>query len=168
MGLAWKPQFLKLKSDPRFSRGMVHMVIPSEGGSQETCCIPLRKLPGWLMTISPNKVKPEIRLWRRSTDLSDSSSPVIFGNLLTIFLQEAKLGLGARNTKVGGPRPERSGFFVPRFSLPSDLSALACRACDEYKTLRGNQSAAPTAVSSARRPFRASPHRLEIDSRRVP
>ena len=61
MGLAWKPQFLKLKSDPRFSRGMVHMVIPSEGGPQETFCIPLRKLPGWLMTISPNKVKPEIR-----------------------------------------------------------------------------------------------------------
>ena len=73
---------------------------------------------------------------------------------------------GARNTLVGGPRPDRSGFFVPRFFLPFGSSAFSCRACDEYNTRKGNKSAAPTAVSSARRPFRASPHRLEIDHRR--
>ena len=75
---------------------------------------------------------------------------------------------GARNTLVGGPRPDRSGFFVPRFFLPFGSSAFSCRACDEYNTRKGNKSAAPTAVSSARRPFRASPHRLEIDSRSLP
>lgn len=37
------------------------MTIPSEGGAQETLCMPLRKLPGWLMTIHPTRVKPEIR-----------------------------------------------------------------------------------------------------------
>ena len=90
------------------------------------------------------------------------------GEELTTPLKEAKLGPGANNTLVGGPRPDRSGFFVPRFFLPFGSSAFSCRACDEYNTRKGNKSAAPTAVSSARRPFRASPHRLEIDSRSLP
>ena len=77
-------------------------------------------------------------------------------------------GAGAENTKAGGPRPERQAdFFVP-FLLPFPLSAFSCRACDEYKTRKGNKSAAPAAVFSARRPFRASPHRLKIDSWRHP
>ncbi len=73
-------------------------------------------------------------------------------------------GAGAENTKAGGPRPERQAdFFVPRI-IPPFHSAYPCRACDEYKTRKGNKSAAPAAVFSARRPFRASPHRLKIDS----
>lgn len=63
MGLAWKPQFVKLQdSAERF--GVTIMVIPVSGAvsKQEAICMPLRKLPGWLMTISPNKVKdPSVR-----------------------------------------------------------------------------------------------------------
>ena len=91
------------------------------------------------------------------------------GEELTTPLKEAKLGPGANNTLVGGPRPDRpADFFVPRFFLPFFQSAFSCRACDEYKTRKGNKSAAPTAVVSARRPFRASSHRLTIDSRSLP
>lgn len=60
MGLAWQPQHAKLKSHKQ-RWGITEMVIPSEGGEQTMTCLPLRKLPGWLMTIYPNKVKPEIR-----------------------------------------------------------------------------------------------------------
>ncbi|HAK6118008.1 TPA: hypothetical protein H2R31_003059 [Salmonella enterica] len=59
MGLTWEPQLRKLNQ--RFSKGMIKMVIPSAGGAQEMVCLALRKLAGWLQTISPNKVKPEIR-----------------------------------------------------------------------------------------------------------
>lgn len=61
MGLAWKPQYLKLKSDPRFC--VVDMVTQIRGDDQKrsVICIPLRKLTGWLMTVNPNKVKSEIR-----------------------------------------------------------------------------------------------------------
>ena len=60
MGLDWRSQQRKLASlQERW--GMVIMTIPSEGGAQETLCMPLRKLPGWLMTIHPTRVKPEIR-----------------------------------------------------------------------------------------------------------
>lgn len=59
MGLAWQSQLEKLKK--RFSKGVTEIVIPSKGGEQSMICLALRKLAGWLHTISPNKVKPEIR-----------------------------------------------------------------------------------------------------------
>lgn len=59
MGLTWQSQNTKLKQ--RFSKGVTEIVIPSAGGSQSMTCLALRKLNGWLQTISPNKVKPEIR-----------------------------------------------------------------------------------------------------------
>ncbi|MBS3895106.1 phage antirepressor N-terminal domain-containing protein [Serratia marcescens] len=59
MGMAWQTQHRKLTE--RFSKGITEMVIPSVGGKQVMTCLALRKLNGWLQTISPNKVKPEIR-----------------------------------------------------------------------------------------------------------
>ncbi|ECI4012061.1 hypothetical protein DN310_22795 [Salmonella enterica subsp. salamae] len=59
MGMDWKSQYAKLKQ--RFAKGMVISTIPTAGGFQRMACLPLRKLAGWLQTISPNKVKPEIR-----------------------------------------------------------------------------------------------------------
>ncbi|HBX6129368.1 TPA: hypothetical protein MH627_03450 [Klebsiella pneumoniae] len=59
MGMAWQSQLAKIKN--RFSKGVTEIVIPSAGGSQSMTCLALRKLNGWLQTISPNKVKPEIR-----------------------------------------------------------------------------------------------------------
>lgn len=60
MGLAWQVQHRKLDSNKE-RWGITMMVIPSKSGDQETLCMPLRKLPGWLMTIHPSRVKPEIR-----------------------------------------------------------------------------------------------------------
>ncbi|PJK07957.1 hypothetical protein CO610_07275 [Lysobacteraceae bacterium NML95-0200] len=60
MGMDWAAQFAKLKANT--SRwGITEIVIPTSRGTQGMVCLPLRKLPGWLATISPNKVKPELR-----------------------------------------------------------------------------------------------------------
>ncbi|EOW4545928.1 phage antirepressor N-terminal domain-containing protein [Raoultella planticola] len=59
MGMDWKSQFIKIKQ--RFSKGMVEITIPTAGGFQKMLCLALRKLAAWLNTISPNKVRPEIR-----------------------------------------------------------------------------------------------------------
>lgn len=59
MGLAWQSQLEKLKT--RFSKGITEIVIPTKGGAQSMSCLALRKLAGWLATISPNKVKASIR-----------------------------------------------------------------------------------------------------------
>ncbi|WP_336708896.1 MULTISPECIES: phage antirepressor N-terminal domain-containing protein [unclassified Cedecea] len=59
MGMTYQGQVEKLKS--RFSKGVREIMIPTKGGEQTMLCLALRKLNGWLQTISPNKVKPEIR-----------------------------------------------------------------------------------------------------------
>ena len=60
MGLGWSGQHEKLNLN-KDRWGIRVNRIPSENGAQETLCMPLRKLPGWLMTIHPSRVKPEIR-----------------------------------------------------------------------------------------------------------
>lgn len=61
MGLDWKAQYRRLKQ--RFNTCMVEMTMQIPGDDQRrlVSCLALRKLPGWLMTINANKVKPEIR-----------------------------------------------------------------------------------------------------------
>ncbi|MBF7685969.1 ORF6C domain-containing protein [Acinetobacter sp. B10A] len=60
MGLSWASQTVKFNSN-KGRWGVSIIETPTLSGIQEMLCIPLRKLFGWLMTISPNKVKPEIR-----------------------------------------------------------------------------------------------------------
>lgn len=59
MGMDWMGQYTKLKQ--RFAKGIEEISIPTAGGIQKMICLALRKLSAWLNTISPNKVKPEIR-----------------------------------------------------------------------------------------------------------
>lgn len=60
MELDWKGQFDKIMSNEK-RWGMVIIPMPSKGGIQNSVSLPLRKLPGWLMSIHPNKVKPDIK-----------------------------------------------------------------------------------------------------------
>jgi len=60
MGLSWQGQHEKF-SENKARWGIRVILIPTDGGKQEAICLPLRKLPGWLMTIQPTRVKPEIR-----------------------------------------------------------------------------------------------------------
>ncbi|MBC3258030.1 phage antirepressor N-terminal domain-containing protein [Pseudomonas paralactis] len=60
MGLDWKSQHAKVME--KYSSTMVEITIVAEDGKmREMTCLPLRKLPAWLYSISPNKVKPELR-----------------------------------------------------------------------------------------------------------
>lgn len=60
MGLTWQSQFEKIKQ--RFKSTITEIVIvAADGKERNMICLALRKLTGWLHTISPNKVKPEIR-----------------------------------------------------------------------------------------------------------
>ena len=61
IGLNWKSQHAKLSSS-RFASTMVEItIVAADGKTRGMSCLPLRKLPGWLMTLYPNKVRPEIR-----------------------------------------------------------------------------------------------------------
>lgn len=60
IGLDWASQFIKLKQ--RFASTIVEItMVANDGKERLMTCLPVKKLFGWLMTISPNKVKPELR-----------------------------------------------------------------------------------------------------------
>ena len=60
LGLDWQAQATKLRTNKE-RWGVAIIAIPSESGEQETTCIPVRKLPAFLASINPKKVKPELR-----------------------------------------------------------------------------------------------------------
>lgn len=60
MGLAWNSQWVKLRD--RFGSVVMEIITTGVDGKQyEMTCLPLRKLAGWLYTINPKKVAPELR-----------------------------------------------------------------------------------------------------------
>lgn len=61
MGMDWASQFTKLKSRFKTCVVKITMQLPGDDQQRDVTCLALRKLNGWLQTISPNKVKPEIR-----------------------------------------------------------------------------------------------------------
>ena len=60
MGLDWKSQSAKLNAN-KGRWGMVIITTPSKGGDQQALCLPVRKLPAFLASINPRKVRPELR-----------------------------------------------------------------------------------------------------------
>lgn len=61
IGLDWKSQHRRIQGSPVLSEGVVIMTIPSEGGYQDTLCLPLEMLNGWLFGVDVNRVRPELK-----------------------------------------------------------------------------------------------------------
>jgi hypothetical protein len=59
IGLRFASQLIKIKSDDSYDSKLLK--VQTNGGIQEVFTIPLSKLNGWLFSINPNKVKPEVR-----------------------------------------------------------------------------------------------------------
>lgn len=60
LGLAWQGQRQKFEAN-QDRWGVMMIMTPSQGGPQETLCIPVRKVPAWLANINQKKVRAEIR-----------------------------------------------------------------------------------------------------------
>ena len=61
LGLKWSGQHDRLNRSPILAEGIRVMRMPSVGGEQETTCLRLDLLQGWLFGINPGQVKPESR-----------------------------------------------------------------------------------------------------------
>lgn len=62
LGVAYPPQYTKLKEHPIFGPVITLSVTTGlDGKEYEMVCIPLRYFPGWLFSINPDNVKEEVR-----------------------------------------------------------------------------------------------------------
>lgn len=57
IGIQWRAQRKRILRDTVLSEGVSIMDTPSNGGSQETTCLPLELLNGWLFGIDENRIK---------------------------------------------------------------------------------------------------------------
>ncbi|GAB3471937.1 phage antirepressor N-terminal domain-containing protein [Azotobacter salinestris] len=61
IGLSWRGQNERIQRHEVLKEGMRVIRTPSTGGEQETICLPLDYLNGWLFGVDASRVKPEIR-----------------------------------------------------------------------------------------------------------
>ncbi|PZP12124.1 MAG: hypothetical protein DI602_10150 [Aliarcobacter butzleri] len=59
IGLKFITQYEKLRADESYESKLIK--VQTRGGLQEVFTIPLSKLNGWLFSINPNKVKPQVK-----------------------------------------------------------------------------------------------------------
>lgn len=107
MGLAWQPQHRKLMDEKeRFCVTIMVTQMPGDDQRREVVCLPLRRLFGWLMTVSPNKVKPTLRekiihyqrecddvLWQYWSKQMELSSRQALGSFFMMVKDELGQGL---------------------------------------------------------------------------
>lgn len=75
MGLDWKSQHAKITQ--KFNSTMVEItIVAGDNKNRDMACLPLRKLPAWLYSIQPNKVKPEARA--RVVEFQEESDEVLW------------------------------------------------------------------------------------------
>lgn len=60
LGLSWHGQHVKM-NEKFGSSILVTRMVAEDGKTREMICLPLRKLPAWLYSINPTRVKPELR-----------------------------------------------------------------------------------------------------------
>lgn len=60
MGLNWASQTAKLNANKE-RWGIAMIATPSASGDQQTLCMPVRKLPAFMASINPKKVREELR-----------------------------------------------------------------------------------------------------------
>lgn len=143
MGLDWASQYTKLKNNAE-RWGIAIITIPSASQLQQTVCLPLRKLFGWLMTIHPSKVKAEIRdtviqyqnecdevlyrYWKNETALPFNPQKDIQDELY-------RVSGGKRSVIAELSRRLRDRFGVARYP---DIPDHQCQAAVEYvRSLKG-------------------------------
>lgn len=61
IGLDWEAQRQRIERDEVLSEGACMIQVPSNGGMQESICLPLHYLNGWLFGVEIKRVKSELK-----------------------------------------------------------------------------------------------------------
>jgi len=61
LGLAWKPQYMKLMSNQKRWSVTIMVTVALDGKQRDMVCMPLKKYPAFINSIAPRKCKRQIR-----------------------------------------------------------------------------------------------------------
>lgn len=119
LGVDWKSQHTRLRTHPAFAACVVEITThDASGRRQGMVCMPAWTLPGWLMTIHPNKVAPRVR-----------DTLIAFQQQASRLLYEAwwaaRHGLPTPGTRPAGDLLERVEGPPPLREHPAVAQAIA-------------------------------------------
>lgn len=97
LGLSWPGQFERLNRDPILAEGIRVIRIPSPGGDQESTCLRLSLLQGWLFGIDAGRVKPDAR--ERVLDYKRECYEVLFQHFYAAKAGTMALDQGANPSR---------------------------------------------------------------------
>jgi len=107
MGLDWKSQYVKIVERFMSCMVVITMQLPGDTQRRKVLCLPVRKLTGWLMSLHPNKVRPELRANVRA--YQNECDEVLWRHWTQ-----------GRGQRASAP-PSRSGLARSEFSLDERL-----------------------------------------------
>ena len=185
MGMTWQSQHEKLRGS-RFNTSVTEIVmqLPGDTQNRKVISLPLRKLPGWMMTVSPNKVKPEIRgkviafqdrcddilweAWNNQMQGQLSGNPEQLPHTISPAEQNAIQRIIKTKVEVeGGAFPYYWGRFNNHFKLGSYKQLPAARFEEAIEYLNQmpvkNQKALPAPEQADYHPLPLSARRWLID-----
>lgn len=155
LGIDLESQRKKLKT--KAWAGAVIITAPSGGGSQEAFCLPLRAFPMWLASITPSKVRPEIRptLEAYQREAADVLYRYFLGTAGSAPLPKAEICEAVRaeiqdtvRTELKALQaPSRQGL-APRSSVDLAVQAEIVSLRGEMATLRGEITSLRAEVAS--------------------
>jgi len=120
MGLAWSPQFVKLKDHPVLAPAVTQIVTTgADGKSYEMTAVPLNRLHFWLATVNPKKVPDPVvreKVIIYQTEVADTLFDKFFGRALSNPLSKAELG-----RQTAAIIEDKLGDFIARM-LPSAVA----------------------------------------------
>lgn len=61
IGLDWEAQRQRIERDEVLSEGACMIQVPSNGGAQDSICLPLHYLNGWLFGIEIKRMKQSLK-----------------------------------------------------------------------------------------------------------
>jgi len=61
IGLDWDAQRQRIRRHPVLNQGAVVITVPSAGGDQQTACLPLDMINGWLFSIDVYRVREDVQ-----------------------------------------------------------------------------------------------------------
>lgn len=100
LGIAFAPQFSKIKDDPDLSSTVtLSVMVGADGKERKMQCLPLEFVYGWLFSINPKNIKPEAREGMRKYRMECYRALYNHFNDARKFLKEKQV-LIDRETKI--------------------------------------------------------------------
>lgn len=134
LGIAYTPQFTKIKDDPDLSSvATLRVTTGADGKEYEMVSLPLQYVFGWLFTINPKNVKPEAQEAVRQYRMTCYNALYEYFAESQIFLQEKQKGIDSIDEQLKAKQDDFNTARAELNELKSKMNELKSLTIDDWR-----------------------------------